>query len=702
MGLFDPSLSPGRRPPEPKRGFLRRLPWDLRLLVLGCIYLTGTAGLLLAGAFVYYTATIPNPMAMRQKQSAPVVRILARDGSLLTERGGAAPYVAIGTLPRHLIHAVLAIEDRRFYSHRGIDPSGLGRAILTNLKAGRFVQGGSTITQQLAKNIFLTSERTLMRKFEELVLALWLELRLDKPDILELYLNRVYFGGGAYGVESAARRFFNKSATEVTMAEAAVLAGLLKAPSKYSPAWNPALARERAEDVLAKMVEAGFASPIDGALNSVADVRFAEPQVMRGETGVEYAVDAVLDRLPSLIAGNDREIIVETTIDGVLQRRAQQLVHDLIETEGKAMDASQAAMVLLDMEGGITVLVGGRSYGESQFNRALRAKRQPGSAFKPFIYLTALESGLTPESTVLDAPILGKGWSPSNDDGRFRGHVTLREGLTKSINTVAVRLHMSNGVRKTVETAKRLGIRSELRPDASLALGTSEVTLLELASAYGAFASGGRLIEPHIVRRVRTGFGPRALSAAAGGRQNRRGHTARRRHQRHAQLGPRLGHGAARRAASASRLRQDRHRPGVPRRLVHRLHRALRRRRLGGQRRPALHEPRHGRKPAGQALARHHGAGARGPHTGRPSRHDPDGAARTSAPSQPPPERSGDRPILPLERIEPEFVERVLGKDETAPATAATRRQNAPPARIHMDGQNHGNTSPLDRRRLTS
>ena len=318
MGLFDPSLSAGRRNPEPKRGFLRRMPWDLRLLVLGCIYIPAIAGLLLAGAFVYYTATIPNPMALRQKQSAPVVRILARDGSLLTERGGAAPYVPIDL--------VAAASHRCRARHRGpalllasrasIRPASAVRCS-TNLKAGRFVQGGSTITQQLAKNIFLTSERTLVRKFEELVLALWLELRLDKPDILELYLNRVYFGGGAYGVESASRRFFNKSAADVTMAEAAVLAGLLKAPSKYSPAWNPGLARERAEGVLATMVEAGFASPIDGALNSIADVQFAEPQVMRGETGVEYAVDAVLDRLPSLMAGNDREIIVETTIDGV-------------------------------------------------------------------------------------------------------------------------------------------------------------------------------------------------------------------------------------------------------------------------------------------------------------------------------------------------------------------------------------------------
>jgi penicillin-binding protein 1A len=507
MGLFDPSMSRGDSVSPAARGVRRGLPWDVRLLILGPLYLAAIGGILLAGIFVYYTATIPNPMALRQKQDAPVVRILARDGSVLAERGVAAPYIPIDLLPRHLIDAVLAIEDRRFFSHRGVDPAGLGRAMLANLRAGRVVQGGSTITQQLAKNVFLSSQRTLSRKIEELVLALWLELRLSKPDILELYLNRVYFGGGAYGVESAARRFFNKGAQEVTMAEAAVLAGLLKAPSKYSPAWNPSLARERGQDVLAKMVEAGFVSPVDEALNSTSEVRFAEPEVMRGETGVEYAVDAVLDRLPDLIAGNDREIIVETTIDRGLQQRAQQLVHDLLASEGRSMDASQGAMVLLDMEGGINVLVGGQSYGESQFNRALRAKRQPGSAFKPFVYLVALEAGLTPDSIVQDLPVITKGWSPSNDDGRFRGAVTLREGLARSINTVAVRLNMTNGPRKTVEAAQRLGIRSDLRPDASLALGTSEVTLLELTAAYGAFASGGKRIAPHIIRRVRTSSG---------------------------------------------------------------------------------------------------------------------------------------------------------------------------------------------------
>lgn len=663
MGLFDqpPSTGGVSRLGPPRRG-LRRLPLDLRLFVLACIYVPAIGGLLLAGAFVYYTATIPDPKALPHRQSAPVVRILARDGSLLAERGGAAPYVPIATLPQHLINAVLAIEDRRFFSHRGVDPTGLGRALVANIRARRFVQGGSTITQQLAKNIFLTPERTLMRKFEELVLALWLELRLDKPDILELYLNRVYFGGGAYGVESASRRFFNKSAHEVTMAEAAVLAGLLKAPSKYSPAWNPGLARERAEEVLGKMVEAGFTSPIDTALNPVADVTFAEPQVMRGETGVEYAVDAVLDRLPNLVTDNDREIIVETTIDGVLQRRAQQLVHDLIETEGKAMDANQASMVLLDMEGGITVLVGGRSYGESQFNRALRAKRQPGSAFKPFIYLVALEGGMTPDSMVLDAAIHTKGWSPSNEDGRFRGLVTLREGLTKSINTVAVRLHMGNGVRKTVEAAQRLGIRSELRPDASLALGTSEVTLLDLASAYGAFASGGKLLEPHIVKRVRTGSGrvlylrPReaariVVAARQVGAINDMLNSA-----MIAGTGKRaalLLHPACGKTGTAQEFR-DAWFVGYTAHYVGGVW-------VGNDDRHAMNRVMGGNLPARLwhdiMVQAHDGLAPTALPETTPT------APLAQAPSSQPPERSGDRPILPLERIEAEFVDRVLGKE---------------------------------------
>ncbi len=259
MGLFDPSLSHGGGAPANGRGAARGPSLEFRLLILGPIYLAAIVGAVLAGFFVYYTATIPNPMALRQKENAPIVRILARDGSVLAERGGAAPYIPIDLLPRHLIDAVLAIEDRRFFSHRGVDPTGLGRAILTNLKAGRVVQGGSTITQQLAKNMFLSSERTLLRKLEELVLALWLEMRLSKPDILELYLNRVYFGGGAYGVESAARRFFNKGAQEVTMARGRRAGRPAEgALANTRPPGTRRLPASGAQGVLAKMVEAGL------------------------------------------------------------------------------------------------------------------------------------------------------------------------------------------------------------------------------------------------------------------------------------------------------------------------------------------------------------------------------------------------------------------------------------------------------------
>ncbi|KAB2911714.1 MAG: PBP1A family penicillin-binding protein [Hyphomicrobiaceae bacterium] len=516
MGLFDPppqhnaSEPPGEPAPAivlPRQGLRRRVPWVIRLLILAPVYLGLPAAAVIACAFVYYTTIIPNPMELRQRESTPVVRILARDGSVLAERGGADAYTPFEHLPRHLIDAVVATEDRRFFEHWGLDPSGLMRAAFTNLRAGRFVQGGSTLTQQLAKNLFLSSKRTLGRKFEELVMALWLELRLSKRDILELYLNRVYFGGGAYGIETAARRFFGKSARELTLAESAMLAGLLKAPSKFSPAWNPAMARARARSVLAKMVEAGLLSPEQGEQASSAAIRFADAITDRGQSGFEYAVDAVLERLPPLAGTDSREMVVETTIDGDLQRRAQAIVHDLISTEGRAVDAGQAGLVLLDMKGGIRVLIGGRAYAESQFNRALKAKRQPGSAFKTFVYLAALESGLTPNSIVQDLPILGAGWSPRNEGGRYRGAVTLREAFAQSMNAAAARLHMSVGPRRTAAVARRLGIGSELRAEASLALGTSEVTLVELTGAYGVLANGGRNLEPHIIRRVRTGTG---------------------------------------------------------------------------------------------------------------------------------------------------------------------------------------------------
>jgi penicillin-binding protein 1A len=463
-------------------------------------------GLAVAAALAYFTLSLPDPMGLRLKERAPVVRVLARDGSLLSERGGDGAYVPIDLLPRHLVDAVIATEDRRFFKHWGLDPTGMVRAAFANLRARRVEQGGSTLTQQLAKNLFLGSERTLARKAEELMLALWLEVRLGKRNILELYLNRVYLGAGAYGVETASQRFFGKSAREVTLVEAAALAGLLKAPSRYSPASNPEVARERARNVLAKMVEARLLPAEEGDKAARAPLRFAEA-IERGASGVDYAVDAALEQLPSLAVPPASDIIVETTIDGSLQRRAQALAHTVLSREGPSARASQAGLVLIDLDGGIRAVVGGRAYAESQFNRALKAKRQPGSAFKPFVYLAALESGLTPDSTVLDLPILGSGWSPRNEGAGYRGAVTLREALALSMNAAAARLNLTVGPRKTAAVAHRLGIRSRLRAEASLALGTSEVSLVELTGAYGVLANGGRSLEPHLIERVRTGSG---------------------------------------------------------------------------------------------------------------------------------------------------------------------------------------------------
>src|SRR5262245_14679113 len=502
-----PRPTPKRARSVAKRTLFQRLPWEMRLLILAAIYLGLPLTLLLAGVFAFFNATIPDPIQLRHKESAPLVRILARDGSLLAQRGGAGSYVPIAFLPPHLIDAVVATEDRRFFEHRGVDLAGVLRALITNLRIGRLVQGGSTISQQLAKNLFLGPERTLTRKIGELVLALWLEFRLGKRDILELYLNRVYFGAGAWGIDAAAHRFFDKSAQALTLAESAVLAGVLKAPSRFSPVTNPVLARARARSVLMKMVEAGRLDAGRGEQVARAPFRFAALARQR-QAGADYAVDAALERLPTLIAptGEDN-LIVETSIDASLQRRSQALISELMRGEARALEAGQAALVVFDLDGGIRTLVGGRDYTESQFNRALKAKRQPGSAFKVFVYLAALESGLTPDSIVQDLPLLGTGWSPRNEGAGYRGAVALREALAHSMNAAAVRLHMALGPARTLAAARRLGIRSELRQDASLALGTSEVTLLELTGAYGVIAHGGRAFEPYIIRRVRSGAG---------------------------------------------------------------------------------------------------------------------------------------------------------------------------------------------------
>lgn len=487
--------------------WLDGLPFRVRWAIKGPVYLAalGLAGL--APLFLYYTVVFPDPLRLRQKERGAVVRVLARDGEVLAERGAAHDYMPLDLLPPHVIGAVVATEDRRFYDHWGVDPQGLLRAFFANIRAGRVAQGGSTLTQQLAKNLFLTPERTLARKIEELTLALWLEMRLSKNEILELYLNRVYFGSGAYGIEAAAQRYFDKSARELTIAEAAVIGGLLKAPSRYSPASSPEAALVRSRIVLGNMLDTGVIDAVQESKARRAKMRFATSQTSRESARLEYAVDFALERLPSRVASDHAEIIVETTLDADLQRQVSDIVTRQVSKRGDALQASQAAAVVLDLDGGIRALVGGKSYTESQFNRAVKSRRQPGSTFKPFVYLAALEGGYKPDSTVYDLPLSIDGWAPRNDNGEYVGAVTLTRALAKSINTVAARLIIDLGVDRVAATAHRIGIQSDLREDASLALGTSEVSLLELTGAYDVFANGGAAIEPHIIRRVRTGGG---------------------------------------------------------------------------------------------------------------------------------------------------------------------------------------------------
>ena len=472
----------------------------IRLCLLSLIW--GT--IVLGAAIVYFISQVPDPIIAALDDRPPNVTVLAADGTVLAERGLRRGHVRLDSLPPYLVQAVLATEDRRFYRHFGIDPLGLVRASFRNATAGTVVEGGSTITQQLAKNLFLSPKRTMARKLEEVIYAIWLEQRFTKDEILELYINRVYFGGGTYGVEAASQHYFGKPARDVTLPQAALLAGLLKAPSKYTPTRSVKLAASRVDEVLDNMVEAGFLSA--DAARSANEQPLNLP-AKGDETGYPYAVDWVAELLPEYVDEKNSDLIVETTIDAGLQRVSQQALRQMLDEEGPARHASEGAVVVLDPSGGVKSLVGGRSYSTSPFDRAVKALRQPGSAFKPFVYLTALESGYTPDSLAYDGPTNIAGWSPKNYSGSYQGEVSLRDSLAHSINTVAVRLATEVGPSAVVRTAQRLGIHSKLQDNPSIALGTSEVTLLELTSAYAPFANGGQGVLPHVITRVKNGDG---------------------------------------------------------------------------------------------------------------------------------------------------------------------------------------------------
>ncbi len=458
--------------------------------------------IILVGVLAVFAHDLPDISKVADYVRRPAITLLDRHGAPFHRHGELqGTLVNAAELPRHVVDAVLAIEDRRFHSHVGLDPIGLVRALVANLRAGRTVQGGSTITQQLAKNLFLTADRTLKRKVQEALLALWLEYRYTKNQILSAYLNRVYLGAGTYGLEAAAQTYFAKTAGQLTLHEAATIAGLLKAPSAFSPRTNPARATARAAVVLAAMVDADLISAEDMRR---ARARPPTPRRKPGAGGTaRHFADWIADQISRFVGPNHPDLIVRTTLDLTLQRRAEAEVDRLLATAGPDARASQAAVVTMTPTGAVRAMVGGGDYADTQYNRAVQALRQPGSAFKPFVYLAAFEAGWTPDSPIEDAPINIGGWRPGNFDDQYRGTITLGEALTRSVNTSAVRLLRAVGIQRVQRLAERLGILSPLGADLSLALGTSEVTVLELTGAYAGLAANGHAVLPYGIDDIR-------------------------------------------------------------------------------------------------------------------------------------------------------------------------------------------------------
>jgi penicillin-binding protein 1A len=462
---------------------------------------------LILGFFFFVTWGMPSTDDLWEARQGQSITFLDRNGNVILREGAQnAPPVDLATLPSYVGQAFIAIEDRRFYDHFGVDFGGMMRAGAENLRAGRVVQGGSTITQQLAKNLFLTNERSWRRKAQEVAMAIWLETRFTKEEILALYLSRVYFGAGAYGIEAAAERYFDRPARELTLLQAATLAGLVKAPSRLNPARQDiGAARDRAQIVLDEMVVLGFISQAERAAALQQELLVSR----RNPAGVLGYFRDWIDPLLNEVIGTQRDdFIVETTLDIASQRAGAQAVEAVLAERGEEFRAEQAALLAMDDEGGVRAMVGGRDYDQSQFNRATQARRQPGSSFKFFIYLAAMENGLTPWSVRNDEPITiyiegQPAWSPGNYEREYNGPTELTRAFALSYNMVAIRVANEVGGQRVIDVARRLGVRSPLHNYHSLALGAQEITLLEMTQAYGAMAAEGYNVEAHGVARIR-------------------------------------------------------------------------------------------------------------------------------------------------------------------------------------------------------
>src|SRR5256885_234905 len=506
----------GRRfaPPSGRRRWLRII---LMLVGIGSLILASAAGVAALWAFTILPRSLPSVKTLETFQPIQGTKVYDDNDELLTElHVERRIFVPLAHIPQTLRDAVIATEDRRFYSHFGVDPIGVARAVWQNYRRGRIVEGGSTITQQLTKVLFLTPDKSLERKMKEAALALELERRYSKDRILEMYMNQIYFGNGAYGVEAAARTYFGKSVTELSLKDAALLAGLPRAPSTYSPFEHPEAAKRRREVVLRRLVEYGAVKDPDAKKLARADLGLIPPE--RRRTTGQYFLEFVQQALEAKYGADlvfKGGLNVYTTLNPTMQLVAEQSLREGLKAlqgrtaKGQPGDSPEGAVITVEPQTGyVKAIVGGTDFFRSEFNRAVQAKRQPGSAFKPFIYIAALEAGFTAASQIEDAPVSyavgsnGQSWKPENYDRKFRGATTLQQAIEESVNVVTVKLQERVGINKTVQVARRLGISSRLDINLSLALGTSDLSLLELTSAYSALANQGVWMPPVTVRYI--------------------------------------------------------------------------------------------------------------------------------------------------------------------------------------------------------
>ena len=462
-------------------------------------------GILGVAFFAIFATDLPDTSKLYDVKRQPSISYLDRSGALIAVRGSEnAPPVDLGSLPPYVPAAFVAIEDRQFYHHLGFNPWGMARSEIYNLRhPGQPLRGGSTITQQLARNLFLTPAQTYRRKAQELILAVWLEAHFSKAQILALYLNRVNFGGGAYGIEAASQRYFNKPAARLSLGEAALLAATMKGPSRYNPAANSARAAKRATLVIDQMYQMGAISIAQ------RDEAFSQPvrvSARLADQRAQYFVDWLDAQVRTRIGEPTEDLVVETTLDLPIQAAGEEAVRGGVAAYG-GQGVHQGALVAMDGEGRIRAYVGGADYGESQYDRASAAQRQAGSAFKPFVYLTAMDQGHTPSESVVDEPVTINGWTPRNYTGRYLGPITLETALAQSINTVAARLANEVGTSNVADTAHNLGITSKIQTDPSMALGAVGVSPVEMAQAYDAFGNGGYRVEAYGMERIRTADG---------------------------------------------------------------------------------------------------------------------------------------------------------------------------------------------------